>query len=97
MKLKEALDQIDSLDESAVVFARRPWTLDSEAVVDRLDGEMRVPQHIAVSRFEYFIDVPVAKEVIGVFGSRPVTAQQRRELLLYYAENDAYPEWVYTI
>jgi|SRR5687768_6627752 hypothetical protein len=97
MKLKEALDQIDSLDESKVVFARKPWGLESEAVVDELDDQMRVPRHIAESRFEYFIDVPVAKEVLGVFGSRPVTAEQRRELLLYYAENDAYPDWAYTI
>jgi hypothetical protein len=97
MKLKEALDQIDSLDDSSVVFARRPWALDSEAVVDKLDDQLRVPRHVSESKFEYFIDVPVAKEVLGVFGGRPVTAQQRRELLLYYANNDAYPDWAYTI
>jgi hypothetical protein len=54
-----------------------------------------VPGSISILNFEYFIDVPVAKEVLGVFAPRMPSVQQRNELLLYYAEHDAYPSWVY--
>jgi hypothetical protein len=95
MKLEEALDKIESLTEEQVVFARRPWRLDSEALIGRLDQNLRVPKPIADQGFAYFIDAPVAKEVLGVFGSRQASPQERRDLLLYYAEHDAYPSWVY--
>jgi hypothetical protein len=95
MKLREALDQIDGLDEGEVIFAKKPWTLESEARIGRLDDSFRVPAPIAAEKFEYFIDVPVAKEVLSVFRHRRVDPQQRHELLLYYAEHDAYPDWAY--
>ena len=95
MKLEQALDELDKLGDEDVVFAKRPWTLDSEALIGQLDANMRVPQWIADQQFKYFLEVPVAKEVLEVFASRRPTLQQRRELLLYYAENDAYPSWVY--
>lgn len=95
MRLEEALDQIDGLGEDDVVFARRPWQLDSEALIGRLDENFGVPKAIADQRLDYFIDVPLAKEVLGILCSKPASLQKRRALLLYYAEHDAYPEWVY--
>ena len=95
MKLEEALDQIDSLTDEDVVFAKRPWQLDSEALIGKLDENFGTPKPIAEQKLDYFIDVPVAKEVLGIFGSRQISQQERRALLLYYAEHDAYPKWVY--
>jgi len=95
VKLEEALDKIDSLSEDEVIFAKRPWQFDSETLIGKLDEDSRVPKLIADQNFDYLIDVPVAKEVLGVFGSNPPSQEERRALLLYYAQHDAYPQWVY--
>ena len=95
MKLEEAFDQIDSLTCEDVTFAKRSWQLESEALIGKLDENFRVPKPIADQNLDYLIDVPVAREVLGVFGSRQPSQQERRALLLYYAEHDAYPKWVY--
>lgn len=95
MKLVEALNQVERLFDSQVIFARKPWTLDSEALIGQLDEKFRVPAEVTERDLEYFLDVPVVKEVLSVFGARKPTPKERVELLLYYAENDAYPEWVY--
>lgn len=95
MNLGEALDQIETRAPDEVVFAKEPWTLQSEALVGRLDERWWVPAEIASQGFVYFLEVSVATEVLALIGGRPVSAEERRELLLYYAENDAYPDWVF--
>lgn len=95
MKLKEALDQVEQLSEDAVIFARKPWTLEADAEIGQLDNDLRVPEAIIDRGLEYFLEADVAKEVLGVFENRRPTVDERRRLLMYYAENDAYPEWVY--
>jgi len=67
MTLEEALNQIDQLADEDVLFAKRPWRLDADALIGRLDEDFGVPGSISILNFEYFIDVPVAKEVLGVF------------------------------
>lgn len=95
MNLAEALNQVEDLDDDLVIFAKKPWTLHSDAIVDLLDDEFKPPKKITDLEFSYFLEVAVAKEVLGIFGDRDTTAEDRRSLLLYYAENDAYPDWVY--
>lgn len=95
MKLQQALDEIGQLKDDEVIFARKPWDMSSDAVVGKLDTDLRVPKAISDQGYEYFIDAPVASEVLGVLAGRRCTPQERRELLLYYAVNDAYPDWVY--
>lgn len=95
MKLKDALDQIESLDDGHVIFARRPWSLDAEAEVGLPDAEFRVPKGVVSRGLDYFLEVHVAREVLEVFGNQSPTLDQRRALLMFYAENDAYPSWVY--
>jgi hypothetical protein len=68
--LGQALDQVHLLDDELVVFAKKPWSAASEALIAPLDHDLRVPKSIADQGFQYFIDVPVAKEVLGVFGDR---------------------------
>src|SRR5262245_19080719 len=42
-----ALDQLGQLRDDEVIFARRPWTLDTEAEIGTLEGEnLRVPQEV---------------------------------------------------
>lgn len=95
MNLAEALDQVEDLDDDLVIFAKEPWSLHTDAMVDLLDDEFRPPQKIIDLGFSYFLEIAVAKEVLGVFGDRETTPEERSSLLMYYAENDAYPDWVY--
>jgi hypothetical protein len=97
MTLEEALNQIDHLADDEVIFAKRPWRAVTEAQIGRLDENFGVPESLTGLNYEYFIDVPIAREVLGVLGSKRHSVQQRNELLLYYAEHDAYPNWVYQI
>jgi hypothetical protein len=94
--LEQALDEIDRLQDDDVVFARKPWTVASEAIIGKLDHNLSVPEKLSNQGFEYFLEASTAKEVISVFGSRQRTDQERRALLLFYAIHDAYPEWAYT-
>jgi hypothetical protein len=94
MTLAEALDAIQN-QEDGVVMAKKPWRMDSEAVIAQLDAEYRSPKDLRDQGFVYFLDAGTVEEVLGVFKSRPSTAQQRRDLLFYYGENDAFPDWLY--
>lgn len=94
--LEQALDDIDRLTDDDVIFARKPWTVASEAIIGKLDDNFRVPETLSNQGFAYFLEATTAKEVLSVFGSRQRTGQERRALLLFYATHDAYPEWAYT-
>jgi len=53
------------------------------------------PAHLAEQGFNYFIEAPLAKEVLSVVGQRSLGDEKKRELVLFYAEHDAYPDWIY--
>ena len=93
--LGEIVDSLEALDENSCIFARKPWNTDSLATVASLSDEFRVPAEIMDDGFAYFLEIAVAKEVLEVFGDRQPTLQERRNLILYYAESDAYPDWIY--
>jgi hypothetical protein len=92
--LAGAIDQLDTLDEDSTIFVRRPWSAVAEARVSPLDEDSRVPAAVKEGGFEYFLEVHVAREVLEDCDSRSLTREERIRLLLYYAENDAYPEWL---
>lgn len=95
MTLGSILDSIEQLNADDVVFAEKPWRLDSRAEIGQLDQGFRVPRSIRAAGLDYFLEVALAKEVLEVFGATPPAARERIDLLMFYAENDAYPEWVY--
>jgi len=95
MKLRDALDQVGQLNDESVIFAERPWALEAEADVGVLDADLRPPASLTSRGLEYFLEVSIAKEVLSVLAARGSTVDERRALLMYYAERDAYPSWVY--
>ena len=97
MNLGEALDMILECGEEEVVFAKRPWTLDSDATIGLLDEKLATPSQVRSAGYDYFLDVITAREVLGVFRGITPSRDQARGLLLYYGEFDAYPDWVYEL
>lgn len=97
MRLREAIDRLPSLGDEISICARRPWTAEADCVATALvEPHLSVPPEVKAAGFEYFIDVPTAKEVLGVLRDPPPAAEEVVSLLIYYAEYDAYPDWVYS-
>ncbi|WP_316214991.1 hypothetical protein [Bradyrhizobium sp. SZCCHNR2035] len=95
MRLLDAISDLSNLNDNDTIFARKPWTHQSEACVAPLDRESRVPEAIKKLGLDYFLEVSVANEILAVFGERTPTIDEVCELILFYAENDAFPEWIF--
>jgi hypothetical protein len=97
MKLDKAIAQLETLNKDGIICARAPWSSSSQCVVVSPDENLGVPKRFKDDGFIYFLEVNVAQEVLGVFDDVPhcPTQEEKVRLLIYYAENDAYPEWVY--
>src|SRR5262245_52127076 len=96
MTLAEAIARIEDAGQDSVIFARKPWSGSAEALIGSLDHDLKVPAPIKDAGFAYFLEASVVSEVCGVFKSRLPTLDEKVRLLLYYAENDAFPDWVHT-
>jgi hypothetical protein len=83
------------LDDRLCIFAAKPWSTTSPAAAVRLDDEFKPPHGVLEQGLVYFLEVHVANEVLEVFGDRQPSAMEKLDLLIFYAENDAFPEWVY--
>ena len=93
--LDETIRQLATLDEDAILCVRQPWEPSAECVIVAPDENLAVPKHIKDAGLAYFLEVHVAREVLGVFGEKPHSHDEKIRLLIHYAEHDAYPDWVY--
>lgn len=78
-----------------MICAQKPWTAASRARLVSAEARGGVPDDAKAEGLDYFLEVHVAKEVLEVFGDRSETVDRKLALLIYYAENDAYPDWAY--
>src|SRR5579864_9818353 len=94
--LKDVVEWLEGAEKSEVamktICLRAPWTADAEARVVELDEESRLPQDALSDGLRYFLETSVAREVLDGMRNR-LTTEDACRLLLYYAENDANPEW----
>lgn len=95
MKLGDLLAHVRDLPDEECIFARKPWNSTSEAIVAKHTEEFRVPDSVSTMGLEYFLEVSVCQEVLEVFGDKTASNEEKQRLLIFYAENDAYPAWVY--
>lgn len=95
MQLQELIARLDELDEDAIICAKQPWSASTDAELVEPDENLAVPENMRRAGFVYLLEVHVAKEAVEVFGDRPPSLDETVRLLIHYAENDAYPEWVY--
>jgi hypothetical protein len=83
-----------SADDTRTIVAKRPWTENSEARLVSLTDECRVPSDVLSEGFEYFLEVDIAvNDVLGDLANR-LSPAQRIAAGAFYAENDAYPDWL---
>jgi len=94
MHLREIVDRISRESDALCIVAKQPWDPESEARLVRLTEGFKVPDELLQQGFEYFLEVSVALDEVlsGLEGT--LSPEQRFEAVLFYAENDAYPDWL---
>jgi hypothetical protein len=92
MNLKEILLKSGELAESDVVYARRPWSLDSEATVESFSKEDHVTRVLPDSSFEYFLEASLIQDISAQASDGGCNEDEVLRVLLYYAEHDAFPQ-----
>jgi regulator of sirC expression with transglutaminase-like and TPR domain len=96
MKLGTLIERLpNGLNDSLCIFAAKPWSASSPAAAVQLDDGFQPPKEVTDQGLVYFLEVHVANETLEVFGDRTPTEAEKRDLLIFYAANDAFPEWVY--
>lgn len=95
MTLSDVIANLASLESEDLICARRPWTPTADCVVTPTDQPTGVPKTVRDAGLEYFIDAGTARDALEVFGDRETTLEERLRLLIFYAENDAFPDWAY--
>jgi hypothetical protein len=94
--LLDIVAKLDSLPEDVMICAKRPWGPSAEAWVGPPGDNFGVPPHVRSAGYEYFLEVFVANEVLEVLKeSAQQSVEAKLRLLLFYAENDSFPDWVY--
>ncbi len=97
MHLREIIERVDREADALCIVAKKPWTSESEAQLVRLTDDFRVPAKALEQGYEYFLEVSVALDEVLDGLERVLTKEQRFNAVLYYAENDAYPDWLCAI
>lgn len=92
MRLVDAINQLETLDDEMTIYAREPWAPDSEATVELEPDDGGLPSQAKSQGLAYFLEVFVAQEFVeGWLGNMP---EQPTDLdicrrLIEYAVNDA--------
>jgi hypothetical protein len=93
--LRALLEHTESLGEADAIFARPPFTLDSEAFIGHFDSESDVPDEVVSLGFAYFLGYWTIEEALEVFKGAPPTIEEKRDLLFHYGVYDGFPDWVF--
>ena len=93
MKLSDIVAHLETADDSLCIVAKRPWTGDSEAKLVSFTEDFRIPEEALSDGYEYFLEVSVARDEV-LSGPIDLSDEQRIAAVIYYAENDAFPQWL---
>lgn len=91
-KLIDIVASLGSYDPEFTIYAAKPWTCDSDAVVAHEPDQGGLPREAESCGAEYFIEVFVAKEFLEGWiaaEGRPTSDREQCERLIRYAVHDA--------
>jgi hypothetical protein len=94
MKLAELPGLLSELSAGLVVFAERPWTPGSNMILRQLGPDYGIPEDVKSSPFRYFLELSVIEEFIDNLRAIGLTQSEQLDAIIYYAEYDAFPDWV---
>jgi hypothetical protein len=91
-RLIDIVGNLGSYDEEMTIYAAKPWTCDSQALVAREPDQGGLPSEATTRSVEYFIEVFIATEFLeGWIAAQAGTtsAREQCERLIQYATHDA--------
>jgi hypothetical protein len=91
MRLVEVTRRVHELDSSQTIYAKKPWTPESEAEVKTEEPGRLVPSELAKAGYDYFLEVDIARDVVPSLShvEPSFTLEQWCIRLIRYAVNDA--------
>lgn len=92
MTLKDVVAKLDSFESEHTIYASRPWTETSTALVLQEPDEGGVPEEATSLGLNYFIEIFLASEFLEDWAASLAAAPTIEEMcrrLIVYAENDA--------
>ena len=98
MKLREILANYANLDDDYLIFAEADpvWTCDSEAMLIPYSEDLGTSLEVEGIEMRYVLEVYLVKEVMEDWcewrNCLGPTLEQICRVIIYYAENDAFPE-----
>jgi hypothetical protein len=92
--LRALVADLAATPADGIICARKPWSASSDAVITKPTEQLGVPSTLRSDGYEYFLEVFVARDVLAAL-PEPRTVDDQVALLIYYAENDAYPDWLF--
>ena len=90
MRLIEAINEMDSFDDTHTIYASSPFNADSDAFIAREPEAGGLPCH--ANGFTYFLEVVIAREFLTdwiVAQDHVPTLNEQCIRLIQYAVNDA--------
>jgi hypothetical protein len=86
--LIQVIRDFDFLDQQSTVFAAKPWTADSQAIVARVPDGGGLPEEAQELGLTYFLEVAVARKHLRAWAKgrgRDATLQEQCARLIQYA------------
>jgi len=93
MKLIDIASKLDEISTDTFICAKRPWNKKSETLLVPFTDDFCIPQDVKDKGFEYFLEIDTVNEILEGFIDRLSTTEKVCDFIIYYAENDAFPEW----
>lgn len=92
MTLYDIIADIKNIDTSLVIFAKEPWTLNSEAILLLQSDNAVYLEEIRFPGYKYFIEIDIALDFLNdwieLFDKVP-SREAQCERIIQYAINDA--------
>jgi len=87
--LRSLIAEINQLEPTYTIFAREPFTGDSDAVVYDTAPSYTYPQEVIDSGLSYFLEVELAKDLIDGLLGPDADLDTRVARVIHYAIHDA--------
>ena len=97
MTITEVVARLNDLPGETFICAKRPWSRDAAAVLLPFPEDLRIPEEVKADGYEYFLEVSTANEILEGFIQRGPSLEQITDFVLFYAENDAFPDWSFDL
>jgi len=92
MKLLDAIFLAVQMSETAVIYAREPFHVSSDAKIVQFQKDDAIPRNDE-DGYVYFLEADGVAGLLKMISSKRSSEETKAEFVCYYATWDAYPAW----